>query len=82
MAARYWSRKSRIDVARSLPLWLPGSFAKHLARGVVVCFAFAMVVTPGDLFSPLIVGIPLSVAFIGGALYAPIIRSSGEERRV
>ena len=62
-------------------LWLPGSFAKHLARGIVVCFAFAMLVTPGDIFSTLIVGIPLSIAFVGGALYAPSIRSPGEERR-
>ena len=62
-------------------LWLPGSFANHLARGIVVCFAFAMVVTPGDLFSPLIVGIPLSVAFVGGVLFAPGIRSTAKERR-
>ena len=62
--------------------WLPGSFAKHLARGIVVCFAFAMVVTPGDLFSPLIVGIALSAAFVGGVLSSPSIRTSGEVRRV
>jgi hypothetical protein len=60
-------------------LWLLGAFARRLAQGVVVCFAVAMVVTPGDLYSMLIVGISLSIAFASGVLFAPNVRTSDEK---
>ena len=61
-------------------LWLSGRLGRRLAKGVVPCFVVAMAVTPSDLYSMLIVGIPLSIAFTGGVLFSPHIRTSDAER--
>jgi Sec-independent protein secretion pathway component TatC len=62
-------------------MWLSGAFSRRLAKGIIPCFIIAMVVTPGDLYSMLIVGIPLSIAFTCGVLFAPSIPTSDEEIR-
>jgi Sec-independent protein secretion pathway component TatC len=63
-------------------LWLPGGWSRRLSKGIILCFIVAMIVTPGDIYSMLIVGIPLSIAFTCGVLFAPSIRASDESKLV
>ena len=61
-------------------LLLPSGFARRWAKGIVACFVVAMVVTPADPLSMLIVGLALSLAFTCGVLSAPHLRTTSDDR--
>ena len=59
-------------IAVALPLLIRGG-SRWLA-GILPCFVVAMLVTPADLLSMLLVAIPLSAAFVIGVYASDFVR--------
>lgn len=58
------------------PFLLIGTRGRRWLVGILPCLIIAAAVTPSDLFSMLIVGIPLALAFVGGVMLSPYIRTA------
>jgi Sec-independent protein secretion pathway component TatC len=58
------------------PFLLYGPRGRRWLVGVFPCLIIAAAVTPADIYSMLIVAVPLILAFVGGVLLSPYIRTS------
>lgn len=48
------------------PFLMFGAAGRRWLAGILPCLVFAAVVTPADIYSMLIVAVPLCLAFVGG----------------
>jgi Sec-independent protein secretion pathway component TatC len=63
----------------ALPFLLLGARGRRWLLGVLPCLVIAAIVTPSDIFSMLIVALPLLLAFVGGVALSPYIHASMNE---
>lgn len=60
----------------AIPFLLFGARGRRWLAGILPCWIIAAAVTPADIYSMLIVGLPLTLAFVGGVLFSPYVRTT------